>query len=84
MHPSHHLRGQHAVKLYLSTDLKARINALAESLDRPFAEVCRHLMWIALPMLEGMQDAQQRGTRWWLNSIGRDSREAKEVLEETV
>jgi hypothetical protein len=84
MHPSHHLRGQHAVKLYLSTDLKARINTVAESLDRPFAEVCRHLMWMALPILEGMQDAQQRGTRWWLNSIGRDPGEAKEILEETA
>jgi len=84
MHPSHHLRGQHAVKLYLSTDLKARINAVAESLDRPFAEVCRHLMWMALPILEGMQDAQQRGTRWWLSSIVRDPAGTSETLEETV
>ncbi len=84
MHPSHHLRGQHAVKLFLSTELKSRINTAAESLDRPFAEVCRHLLWMALPILEGMQDAQQRGTRWWLNSIGREKPEEKGTLEETV
>lgn len=84
MHPSHHLRGQHAVKLFLSTELKARISTAAESLDRPFAEVCRHLLWMALPILEGMQDAQQRGTRWWLNNISGEKSEPEDRLEERL
>ena len=78
------LHGQHAVKLYVSTELKMRINTVAESFDRPFAEVCRQLMWMALPIIEGMQNAQQRGTKWWLASIGEEHRETGGTLEETV
>lgn len=79
-----HLHGQHAVKLYVSTELKTRVQAVAESLDRPFADVCRQLMWIALPIIEGMQDAQQRGTKWWLASIGDQEDKHGGTLEETV
>lgn len=59
-------RGQHALKLFVSTEMKARLGALSESLDRPLADVCRTLMWIGLPILEGLDTAQQRGTHWWL------------------
>ncbi|MEW5702721.1 MAG: hypothetical protein AB1792_10900 [Candidatus Zixiibacteriota bacterium] len=69
-------RGQHAVKIFVSTELRARLSALSESLDRPLADVCRTLMWIALPILEGLDQAQQRGTDWWVQRVqGRDQEE---------
>ncbi|GAB4323806.1 MAG: hypothetical protein Kow0074_16370 [Candidatus Zixiibacteriota bacterium] len=68
------LHGPHAVKLTISTELKARIQAVADALDRPFAEACRELMWMALPIAEGMQDAHLRGSRWWRQSIGADDK----------
>ncbi len=76
------LHGRHAIKLFLSTDLKARLAALAESLDRPLADVCRQLLWMALPMVEGMQSAQQRGTRWWLESITTDAEDRTGRIED--
>ncbi len=78
------LHGQHAVKLFLSTDLKARIAAVAESLDRPLAEVCRHLLWMALPIVEGMQTAHERGSRWWLAGIANEARDIGGSLEENA
>lgn len=80
------LHGPHAVKLFLSTDLKARITAVAESLDRPLAEVCRELLFMALPIAEGMQAAHRRGSHWWLAASGcrPDGDDLSEPLEETV
>ena len=77
MNQSARLHGQHAVKLTISTEFKARIQAVADALDRPFAETCRELMWMALPIAEGMQDAHLRGSRWWRRSIGADANQAK-------
>lgn len=77
------LQGPHAVKLYISTELKSRILTVANALDRPFAEACRELIWMALPIAEGMQSAHLRGSRWWLSSIGQSSEPAGKI-EETV
>lgn len=75
------LRGQHAVKLFVSTDMKARLSALSESLDRPMADVCRTLMWMALPILEGIDQAQARGASWWTKRFQSES--TAETMEET-
>ena len=64
------LHGPHAVKLTISTELKSRILAVADALGRPFAEACRELMWMALPIAEGMQSAHVRGSQWWRRSVG--------------
>ena len=79
-----HLHGPHALKLFLSTDLKARISVLAESLDRPIADVCRQLLWMALPIVEGMQAAHLRGSHWWMTATGCRPEGSDESLEETV
>ena len=76
------LHRQHALKLYVSTDMKARLAGLAQSLDRPLADVCRTLMWIGLPILEGLDSAQQRGTNWWVRRFHGGDRE--ETIEETT
>jgi hypothetical protein len=59
-------RGQHALKVFVSTDLRARLGALSDSLDRPMADICRTLLWIGLPIMEGLDQAQQRGADWWV------------------
>jgi len=79
-----HLHGPHALKLFLSTDLKARISVLAESLDRPIADVCRQLLWMALPIVEGMQAAHLRGSHWWLGATGCRPEGSDETMEEIV
>jgi hypothetical protein len=74
-------RGQHALKLFVSTELKARLGTLSESLDRPLADVCRTLLWIGLPILEGLDSAQQRGTDWWVRRF--QTGEQDDTLETT-
>lgn len=69
MNPPIRLHGRHAVKVFLSSEMKTRLVAVSEALDRPLSDVCRHLMWMALPLVEGLHAAQERGTQWWLNSI---------------
>lgn len=76
------LHGPHAVKLTISTELKARVQAVADALDRPFAEACRELIWMALPIAEGMQDAHVRGSRWWRRSIGAE--EETNIIEDVA
>ncbi|MEW5874871.1 MAG: hypothetical protein AB1752_06800 [Candidatus Zixiibacteriota bacterium] len=63
------LSGQHAAKLFMSTELKTRVLAVAEAMDRSFADTCRHLMWMGLPVIEGMLQAHDRGSRWWLGRV---------------
>jgi predicted DNA-binding protein len=70
MNPKPQLRGQHAVKIFVSTELKARLSTLSQQLGRPLADVTRTLIWMGLPILEGMEAAQSRGSRWWLRQIG--------------
>lgn len=69
------LSGQHAAKFFLSTELKARVMEIADALDRPFADTCRHLMWMGLPIVEAMLEAHNRGSRFWLAAaMGRSRR----------
>jgi hypothetical protein len=61
------LRGQHSIKLFVSTEMKTRLAALAAELDRPLAEVCRTLMAMGLPILEGAEAARRSGVEFILN-----------------
>jgi len=67
------LYGRHTIKIHISTTVRSRIGALAESLDRPVAEVCRTLIWMGLPILEGIEHAQTRGISWWNLRVGRET-----------
>ena len=80
MNPTPQLRGQHAIKLFVSTELKGRLAALSQQLGRPLADVSRTLIWMGLPILEGMESAQSRGSRWWVKQIGHSG---DETVEET-
>ncbi len=57
------LRGEHALKINISTDLKMSLENLAKTMDRPLADVCRILLWMGLPVLEGIDEARRRGTQ---------------------
>lgn len=53
------LRGRHAIKLFVSTELKVRLQQMSQALDRPLADVCRTLLWIGLPILEGLETSRR-------------------------
>lgn len=54
------LRGHHALKIQVSTDLKTRLDELSKALDRPLADVCRTLLWMGLPIAEGIEESRAR------------------------
>lgn len=69
------LRGEHALKLNISTELKQSLEKLAKTMDRPLADVCRLLMWMGLPILEGLDESRRRGTQLctlWDESVSAD------------
>lgn len=57
------LRGEHAVKINISTDLKLNLEKMAKLMDRPLADVCRTLLWMGLPILEGLDESRRRGSQ---------------------
>jgi len=69
------LRGEHAVKINVSTELKTSLEKMAKSMDRPLADVCRTLLWMGLPILEGMDESRRRGSQLctlWDDSLSED------------
>ena len=60
---THQLRGDHALKINISTELKTNLERLAKLTDRPLADVCRTLMWMSLPIMEGLDESRRRGTQ---------------------
>ncbi len=72
------LRGPHALKFTISTELKTALEQLAQTMDRPLADVCRTLLWMGLPMAVGMDESRRRGTQlctlWDESNADRESR----------
>jgi len=71
------LRGEHALKINISTDLKMNLEKLAKMMDRPMADVCRILLWMGLPVLEGLDESRRRGTQLctlWDEKISADQK----------
>ncbi len=57
------LRGGHGLKMNISTDLKMNLEKMAKLMDRPLADVCRTLLWMGLPILEGLDESRRRGSQ---------------------
>ena len=53
------LRGEHCINVFLSYELKERINQLAERYDRTMADIVRTLLKVGIPVLEGLSEAEE-------------------------
>jgi predicted DNA-binding protein len=54
------LRGQHCLNIFVSYQLKERIMKLAGKYDRTMADMVRTLIRVGIPVLEGLNEAEER------------------------
>ena len=54
------LRGEHCINIFISYELKEKINQLAGRYDRTMADVVRTLIKIGIPVLESLTEAEER------------------------
>jgi len=54
------LRGEHCINVYITYDLKKRIQALADNYDRTSADMVRALLRIGIPVMEGISEAEEK------------------------
>lgn len=52
--------GEQVFNVYVSHELKQRVVALAEKYERPMADMVRVLIRIGLPVLEGLNQAEEQ------------------------
>ena len=53
------LRGEHCVNIFISHELKERLQQLAEKYDRTVADMVRAVLRIGIPMMEGLSEAEE-------------------------
>jgi len=59
MEPIKKLRGDHCLNIFVSHELKSRLNDLATRYDRTTADMVRAVLKIGIPMMEGLSQAEE-------------------------
>jgi predicted DNA-binding protein len=54
------VRGEHCINIFISYQLKERIQKLAQKYDRTMADIVRTLIRVGIPVMEGITEAEQR------------------------
>ncbi|MDF1545688.1 MAG: hypothetical protein P1R58_11365 [bacterium] len=52
-------RGRHCLSIFVSNELKTRLQGLAEKYDRTTADMVRAVIRIGIPMMEGLSEAEE-------------------------
>jgi hypothetical protein len=76
-------RGDHAVNIMISHELKERILRLATTYDQSLANTFRQVLRIGIPVMEGMAGAQEQLLTEYV-ALAKRLREAKGVKEGTI
>jgi predicted DNA-binding protein len=53
------LRGEHCLNIFVSHELKSRLTELAQKYDRTTADIVRAVLKIGIPMMEGINRAEE-------------------------
>jgi predicted DNA-binding protein len=53
------MRGEHSLNVFVSLELKERVQALARKYDRTNADIMRAILRIGIPMMEGISQAEE-------------------------
>lgn len=54
------VRGEHCINIFISYQLKERIQKLAQKYDRTMADIVRTLLRVGIPVMEGITEAEER------------------------
>jgi len=78
--PIRKLRGEHCINIFISYELKKRINGLAKKYDRTMADIVRMLMRVGIPILEGLSQAEEEMMKDYIQ-IFRKMRKVREIKD---
>ena len=78
--PIKKLRGEHCLNIFISYELKQRINELAEKYDRTMADIVRMLMRIGIPIMEGLSRAEEEMMKDYIQ-LFRKMRKVRELKD---
>ncbi|HDS01467.1 MAG TPA: hypothetical protein ENO22_02395 [candidate division Zixibacteria bacterium] len=78
--PVKKLRGEHCLNIFISYELKKRINALAHKYDRTMADIVRMLMRVGIPIMEGLSKAEEEMMKDYIQ-LFRKMRRVKELKD---
>jgi len=54
------IRGEHCINIFVSYQLKERIQKLSRRYDRTMADIVRTLLRVGIPVMEGITEAEER------------------------
>ncbi len=74
------LRGDHCLNVFVSYELKDKLNGLAKRYDRTTADMVRALLNIGIPMMEGISQAEEKMVKEY-TQIFRKFRKIKDLKE---
>lgn len=74
------LRGDHCLHVFVSYELKSRLNELAGKYDRTTADMVRAILKIGIPMMEGISQAEEVMIREYMQ-LFRKLRQVKKLKE---
>jgi len=74
------LRGDHCLNVFVSYELKDKLNSLAKRYDRTTADMVRALLNIGIPMMEGISEAEEKMVKEY-TQIFRKFRKIKDLKE---
>ena len=60
-------RGEHSINVFVSYEIKEKINELARKYDKTIADVVRAILKLGIPMMECLSEAEERIMREYLD-----------------
>jgi predicted DNA-binding protein len=73
-------RGEHCLNVFVSHELKSRLQALANKYDRTTADMVRAVLKIGIPMMEGLTQAEEVMVKEYIE-LFRKLRQVKSLKE---
>jgi predicted DNA-binding protein len=52
-------RGEHCLNIFVSYELKSRLQALGDKYDRTTSDIVRAVLKVGIPMMEGLSEAEE-------------------------
>jgi predicted DNA-binding protein len=74
------MRGEHSLNVFVSLELKERVQALARKYDRTNADIMRAILRIGIPMMEGISQAEETMVKEYVQ-LFRRLRQVKSLKE---
>jgi predicted DNA-binding protein len=73
-------RGEHCLNIFVSHELKSRLQGLSDKYDRTLSDMVRAVLRIGIPMMEGLSESEEIMVKEYI-SLFRKLRQVKSLKE---